>query len=152
MRSSWDDPGKPARNRKCVSVRYQHRKTSTGRRDARAGYWKIGEYRVIHAKIALQAEVDPRRREPRTSACAEVALRQLGQNAVEGRLINISSRGFMVETDALIETGSRVWLTLPGAGRINGLVLWSKNGRVGGELAEPLDPLAVIQAVGESRP
>ncbi len=56
----------------------------------------------------------------------------------------------MAETDALIEPGSRVWLTLPDAGRINGLVLWAKNGRVGGELAGPIDPLAVIQAAGES--
>jgi hypothetical protein len=105
---------------------------------------------VIHAKIALEPETDPRRREARASVSAEVALRQLGRNAVEGRLINISSRGFMAETEALIEPGSRVWLTLPGAGRINGLVLWMKNGRVGGELAEPVDPLAVIHAAGES--
>lgn len=105
---------------------------------------------MIHAKIAMQAEDEPRRREPRTEVSAEVPLRQLGQAAVEGRLINISSRGFMAETQALIEPGSRVWLTLPGAGRINGLVLWAKDGRVGGELAEPIDPLAVMQAVGES--
>ena len=105
---------------------------------------------MIHAKIALEAEVDPRRREERASVSAEVALRQLGRNAVEGRLINISSRGFMAETEALIEPGSLVLLNLPGAGRINGLVLWTKNGRVGGELAEPLDPLAVIEAAGKS--
>jgi hypothetical protein len=110
---------------------------------------KSGDHPVIHAKIALEAEMDPRRREERASVGAEVALRQLGRNAVEGRLINISSRGFMAETEALIEPGSRVWLTLPGAGRINGLVLWMKNGRVGGELSEPIDPLAVIQAAGK---
>ena len=115
------------------------------------GVRKNGDHPVIHAKIALQAEVDPRRREARASVSAEVALRQLGRNAVEGRLINISSRGFMAETEALIEPGARIWLTLPGAGRINGLVVWTKNGRIGGELAEPVDPLAVIQAVGESR-
>jgi hypothetical protein len=104
---------------------------------------------VIHAKIALQAEVEPRRRESRAEISVEVPVRQLGQSAVEARLMNISSHGFMVETDALIEIGSRVWLTLPGAGRINGLVIWAKNGRIGGELAEPIDPLAVLHAVGE---
>ena len=103
---------------------------------------------MIHAKIALEADVEPRRREERASISAEVALRQLGRNAVEGRLINISSRGFMAETEALIEPGSRVWLTVPGAGRINGLVLWTMNGRLGGELAEAIDPLAVIHAAG----
>ena len=110
---------------------------------------KNGDHPVIHAKIALEADEDSRREE-RSSVSAEVALRQLGRNSVEGRLINISSRGFMAETEALIEPGSRVWLTLPGAGRINGLVLWTKNGRVGGELAEPVDPRAIIQAVGKT--
>ncbi len=112
--------------------------------------WEDGEQAVIHAKIALQAEVEPRRREPRESVSAAVPLRQLGQTAVDAQLVNISSHGFMVETDAHIEPGSRVWLTLPGAGRVNGLVVWAKNGRVGGELAEPLDPLGVIHAIGES--
>lgn len=109
-----------------------------------------GESPVIHAKIALQAEAEPRRRESRSSISADVPLRQLGQTTVEGRLVNISSRGFMVETDALIEPESRVWLTLPGVGRVNGLVIWAKNGRIGGELAKPIDPLAVLHAVGEA--
>ncbi len=105
---------------------------------------------MIHAKIALQAEAEPRRREPREEVSAEVPLRQLGQTAVDARLLNISSRGFMAETEALIEPGSRLWLTLPAAGRVNGLVIWARNGRIGGEFAEPIDPLAVLQAVGES--
>ncbi len=110
-----------------------------------------GEKTVIHAKIALQAEVEPRRREPRESVSTGIPLRQLGQRWVDARLVNLSSHGFMVETEALIEPGSRVWLTLPGAGRVNGLVVWTRNGRIGGELAEPVDPLRVIQAVGEGK-
>lgn len=109
-----------------------------------------GEAALIHAKIALEADVEPRRREPRSSISAEVPIRQLGQNSVDARLVNVSSRGFMVETDALIEAGARIWLTLPGAGRVNGLVIWAKNGRIGGEFAEPIDPLTVLHAVGES--
>jgi hypothetical protein len=107
-----------------------------------------GEHAVIHARIAIEAASDARQ-EPRLSVAAAVPLRELGQNAVDARLLNISSRGFMVETEALIETGSRVWLTLPGVGRVNGLVLWALGGRIGGELAEPVDPLTVIQAAGE---
>ncbi len=109
-----------------------------------------GSKPVIHATIALEAEIEPRRREQRTSVSAEIPLRQLGQNAVEGRLINISSRGFMAETVALVEPGARVWLTLPGAGRVNALVIWAKNGRVGGEFVEAIDPLDVIEAIGKS--
>jgi hypothetical protein len=105
---------------------------------------------MLHSKIVLDAEVEPRRREPRTWIAAEISLRQLGQTAVEARLINISSRGFMVETEALIVKGSRVWLTLPGAGRVNALVIWARDGRIGGEFAETIDPLAVIHTAGEA--
>jgi hypothetical protein len=110
---------------------------------------EAGDAHVIHARIAIEAEADARS-EPRLAVEAAVPLRQLGQNAVEARLLNISSRGFMAETHALIDPGCRVWLTLPGAGRINGLVLWARNGRIGGELAEAVDPLAVLQAAGET--
>jgi hypothetical protein len=105
---------------------------------------------MLHSKILMETEVEPRRREPRTGISAEISLRQLGQTAVEARLINISSRGFMVETEALIEKGSRVWLTLPGAGRVNALVIWSRNGRIGGEFAGLIDPLAVLFAAGQA--
>ena len=112
--------------------------------------WESGNSPVIHARIALQAEDEPRRREGRASVSADVPVRPHGQNSIEGRLVNISSRGFMSETDELIEPGSRVWITLPGAGRVGGLVIWMKNGRIGGELAKPIDPLAVLHAVGEA--
>jgi hypothetical protein len=106
---------------------------------------------MLHSKIVLDVEVEPRRREPRSEVSAEVSLRELGQTAVDARLINISSRGFMAETEALIVKNSRVWLTLPGAGRVNALVVWAKNGRIGGEFAQPIDPLAVMFAAGEGR-
>jgi len=106
---------------------------------------------VIDAKIALEAVTDePRRRESRSSVCADVPLRQHGQTSVEARLVNVSSHGFMVETAAAIEPGSRVWLTLPGAGRVTGVVIWAKQGRIGGEFAQPVDPLAVLHSVGEA--
>ena len=109
-----------------------------------------GNSPVIHAKIALQAQDEPRRREPRTSVSTDVPVRPHGQEGVEGRLVNISSRGFMIETDELIKPGARIWITLPGAGRVGGLVVWTKNGRIGGELAQPIDPLSVLHALGES--
>lgn len=112
--------------------------------------WESGTSSVIHAKIALQAHDEPRRSEARTSLSADVPIRPHGQLSVDGRLVNISSRGFMIETDALIEPGTRIWITLPGAGRVAGLVVWTKNGRIGGELANSIDPLAVLHALGEA--
>ena len=105
---------------------------------------------MIHAQITIDTTTEPRRTERRTPVVAEIPLRQLGQTAVDARLVNISSRGFMAETKALIEAGSRIWLTLPGPGRVNALVIWARNGRIGGEFAQPIDPLSVFQALGEA--
>jgi len=104
---------------------------------------------VINAKISAAGTSDARRREPRLEIEAEVPLRELGREAVDARLINLSSHGFMAETQALIEAGSRVWLKLPGMARANALVVWSRSGRIGGEFAAPVDPLKVFQALGK---
>ena len=105
---------------------------------------------MINASIAADQGAEPRRREPRVPVTADMPLRALGQNAVPARLINLSSHGFMAETAALISPGSRVWLTLPGATRVNALIVWARDGRVGGEFAGTVDPLAVFHAVGKS--
>jgi hypothetical protein len=104
---------------------------------------------MITAKIVpdLGAGRDARR-DARVEAAAEVGLRALGSNGVDAQLINISSLGFMAKTDAEITPGSRVWLTLPGVSRVNALVVWSKGGKLGGEFAAPIDPLKVLQAIG----
>ncbi len=106
---------------------------------------------VIHAQITIDTTTEPRRSEPRVEVEADIPLRQLGQTSVDARLINISSRGFMVETNGLIMPGSRIWLTLPGSGRVNALVIWSRGGRIGGEFAQPIDPLSVLEAIGHAQ-
>lgn len=108
---------------------------------------------MIHATIAPACDpaVEPRRRDARVEASADVSLRPLGTTAVDARLVNISSLGFMAETEASVVPGARVWLCLPGIPRANALVVWARNGRVGGEFAEPIDPLDVLQAIGRAR-
>lgn len=105
---------------------------------------------MIQAKIAHDQDAEARRREPRVELNAAVPLRELGHPAVDARLVNISSHGFMAETDALIEPGSRVWLTLPGLARANARVVWARSGRIGGEFTEPVDPLEIFQAIGRA--
>ena len=106
---------------------------------------------MIHAKIAPASASDmDQRRDARFEAHADVSLRPLGSTGVDARLVNISSLGFMAETDAPIEAGGRVWLGLPGVPRINALVVWARDGKLGAEFAEPIDPLSVLQAIGES--
>jgi hypothetical protein len=105
---------------------------------------------VINVSIAADLGPETRRREPRVSISAAIPLRELGQGAAQARLVNLSSRGFMAETEALISPGARVWLTLPGQSRVNALVVWARDGRVGGEFAEAIDPLAIFQAAGQA--
>jgi hypothetical protein len=107
---------------------------------------------MIHATItpALDGE-EPRRRSPRIEASTDVSMRPLGTTAVDARLINISSFGFMAETGADIAPGSRVWLKLPGHSQVNALIVWAKGGRLGGEFAAPIDPLLVLQAIGREQ-
>lgn len=102
---------------------------------------------MFHAQIAADLDSEPRR-EPRTTLDADIAMRELGSTAVDARLSNLSAGGFTARTDALIAPGSRIWLTLPGIGRVNALVVWARGGKLGGQFAEPIDPLAVFQAAG----
>jgi hypothetical protein len=105
---------------------------------------------IVHARITPDCSAgEPRRSEPRLEAEAEVALRKLGSTGVEARLVNVSSRGFMVECDSEVEAGARVWLSLPGVTRANALIVWSRGGRLGGEFTQPIDPLIVLQAIGQ---
>ncbi len=104
----------------------------------------------MNVSIAADLGAEARRREPRVPVAAQVGMRELGQEAVGARLINLSSRGFMAETSAFISPGVRVWLALPGVPRVNALIVWARNGRVGGEFAQTIDPLQVFHAVGSS--
>jgi hypothetical protein len=102
---------------------------------------------ILHARITADCGLQ-QRRETRTILDADAAIRELGRTGAEARLVNLSAEGFMARTDAAIAPGSRVWLTLPGFGRINALVVWAKDGKLGGRFAEPIDPLAAFHAAG----
>ena len=103
---------------------------------------------MIKAKIEAAGPDEVRRKERRIEIEVEVPLREHGQAAVEARLINLSSRGFMAETDSDIPKGSRVWLTLPDGNRVSALIIWTKGGRLGGQFTSPIDPLVIFQALG----
>lgn len=68
----------------------------------------------------------------------DVTMRELGESGVEARVLNISETGFMAETDAHFEVGSRVWLILPDRDRANAVVKWIAGDRLGAEFAEAI--------------
>ena len=95
-------------------------------------------YSMIKARIAEAPDPSDRRRTPRVSVELDVKMRELGENGVEARVLNISSSGFMAESDGRFEIGSRIWLMLPGRDRANAVVKWTAGDRLGAEFAEPV--------------
>ena len=95
-------------------------------------------FSMIKARIAEDPDSGDRRRMPRVPVDLEVQMRELGATGVEARVINISERGFMAETEAHFEVGSRVWLLLPGRERASAVVKWTAGDRLGAEFAEEI--------------
>jgi hypothetical protein len=91
----------------------------------------------IKARIA-EDRSDERRRAPRMPVEIEAKMRELGASGIEAKVVNISERGFMAETDGRFEVGSRVWLMLPGRERANAVIKWTAGDKIGAEFAEPV--------------
>ena len=99
---------------------------------------------MIKARIAEAPDPSDRRLSPRVPVEIEGTVRELGASGVDARILNISERGFMAESEGRFEVGSRVWLMLPGRERANAVVKWTAGEKIGAEFAEPisLDGLA----------
>jgi PilZ domain-containing protein len=95
-------------------------------------------FAMIKARIAEAPDPSDRRRMPRVPVELDVKMRELGENGVEARVLNISSSGFMAESEGRFEVGSRIWLMLPGRERANAVVKWTAGDRIGAEFAEPV--------------
>lgn len=95
-------------------------------------------FSMIKARIAGDPDEGDRRSARRLPVELDATMRELGANGVEARILNISERGFMAETEAHFDVGSRVWLMLPGRDRANAVVKWTAGDRLGAEFAEPV--------------
>lgn len=96
----------------------------------------------IRPRIA-EDDADERRQARRVPVQLDAKMRELGASGVEAKVLNISERGFMAESEGRFEVGSRVWLMLPGRDRANAVVKWTAGDKIGAEFAEPvsLEPL-----------
>jgi hypothetical protein len=95
-------------------------------------------FSMIKARIADAPDSPDRRRSSRLPVELDVTVRELGESGAEARVLNISDTGFMAESDAHFEVGSRVWLILPGRERASAVVKWTAGDRLGAEFAEPI--------------
>lgn len=91
---------------------------------------------TIKARIA--EDQSERRSSSRLPVALEARMRELGASGVEAKVLNISERGFMAESDARFEVGSRVWLMLPGRERANAVIRWIAGDKIGAEFAQPI--------------
>ena len=95
-------------------------------------------FSMIKARIADADDPTERRRSSRSPVELDARVRELGDDGIEARILNISETGFMAETDGEFEVGSRVWLMLPGRERANAVVKWTAGDKLGAEFAEPI--------------
>lgn len=78
-------------------------------------------------------------------------LREPGAKLVEAEVMNLSTDGFMAETDIGIEPGTNVWLKLPGLEPQNSRCIWVEDGKVGFQFATPLHAATVEMLVEANR-
>lgn len=95
-------------------------------------------FSMIKARISDAEDGSDRRRFGREPVALEATVRELGATGLEARVLNISERGFMAQSEGRFEVGSRVWLMLPGRERANAVVRWTAGDKLGGEFAEPI--------------
>ena len=93
---------------------------------------------MIKARIAGDPDEGDRRSSRRLPVELDATMRELGASGVDARILNISERGFMAESEGRFEVGSRVWLMLPGRERANAVVKWTAGDRLGAEFAESI--------------
>jgi hypothetical protein len=102
---------------------------------------------TIKARIA--EDTSDRRRSLRVPVELDAKMRELGANGVEAKVLNISERGFMAQSEGRFEVGSRVWLILPGRERANAVVKWAAGDKIGAEFAEPMPIETFARAKGD---
>ena len=93
----------------------------------------------IRARIA-EDQGDERRRTPRAPVELEAKMREHGAGGVEAKVLNLSEKGFMAESEGRFEVGSRVWLILPGRERANAVVKWTAGDKIGAEFDGEVSP------------
>jgi hypothetical protein len=93
-------------------------------------------FSMIKARIA--EDESERRQLARHRVNLDATVRELGTTGIEATVLNISEQGFMAQSEAEFEVGSRVWLMLPGRDRANAVVKWTAGDKLGAEFAEPI--------------
>jgi hypothetical protein len=74
-----------------------------------------------------------------------------GSGIIDVTVHDLSTNGFLVETEAPLSVGSEILLDIPGAGSVAAEVAWNSGNFFGGQFQTPMSPSAVTAAFGASR-
>jgi PilZ domain len=105
---------------------------------------------VSRGQLAILPVTEGRQAERRIVNLA-ARLREPGARIIEAEVLNLSTDGFMVETDQKLEPGVSVWLKLPGLEPQNSRCAWAEDGKAGFQFTTPLHSATVEMLVETNR-
>ena len=103
---------------------------------------------MSRAQLAILPVAEGRQAERRIVNLA-ARLREPGATIVEAEVLNLSTDGYMAETDLKLEPGASVWLKLPGLEPQNSRCAWAEDGKAGFQFSSPLHP-ATVEMLAEA--
>ena len=101
-------------------------------------------------QLAILPSAEGRRAERRVVNLA-ASLREEGAAVADAEVLNLSTDGFMAETELALEQGHQVWLKLAGLAAKQAEVVWVETGKAGFKFATPLHPAELEQLVAANR-
>jgi len=105
----------------------------------------------IAGRLALQRPLSTDRRVEREPVNVATTMRALGYHGVDVIVRNISPLGFKADVSGDFPPGCYVRLRLPGLGAVHARVVWARDGSVGGEFCNPVEPSRLGRIVGMAR-
>lgn len=103
---------------------------------------------MSRAQLAILPIPEGRQAERRVVNLA-ARLRDPGATVVDAEVVNLSTDGFMAETDLKLEPGTFVWLKLAGLEPQNSRCVWVEDGKAGFQFTTPLHA-ATVEMLAEA--
>ncbi len=91
------------------------------------------------------------RKAERAEVCVGAGLRQRGASGVTVQVLDLSTHGFRAATHLELQSGTDVWLKLPGLESLHAHVVWMRGHLLGCEFVRPLHP-AVLDMIVRNAP
>ena len=94
------------------------------------------------------AEVNGRRRSPRSTVSLDARIGGSGFDRTLCRVVDLSAHGARLQTYSDLKPGSTIWLTLPQIGPVAARIVWSEDFVAGCQFEIPLTEEAFTLLVG----